>query len=158
MIRRVPLKDVQLAVRAAAAAGIALALAVLLELQHPIYAMIAAVIVTDLSPVETRKLGLRRLVATIAGALCGALLSAGLGPTPVSAALSILAAMLVSSLLHAQDGARVAGYICGLVVLYHGEEPWAYAFFRFVETILGIAIAVLSSAVPKLLRHREPAP
>lgn len=155
MIRRVPLKDMQLAVRAAAAAGISLALAGLLELEHPIYAMIAAVIVTDLSPVETRKLGLRRLVATIAGAFCGALLSAALGSGPVSAALSILAAMLVSSLLHAQDGARVAGYICALVVLYHGDEPWNYALFRSIETILGIVVAMLVSSVPKLLRERQ---
>jgi len=158
VIQRVPLKDFQLAVRAAAAAGIALALAEVLELQHPIYAMIAGVIVTDLSPVETRKLGLRRLVATIAGAFCGALLSAILGPGPLSAALSILAAMLVTSLLHAQDGARVAGYICGLVVLYHGDDPWTYAAFRSIETILGILVAMLVSAVPKLMRDREPAP
>jgi uncharacterized membrane protein YgaE (UPF0421/DUF939 family) len=155
---RIALKDVQLALRASAAAGLALAIAETLELQHPIYAMIAAVIATDLSPAESRKLALRRLAATAAGAFCGALLSASLGPGPLPAALSIFAAMLVSSLLHAQEGARVAGYICGLVVLYHGEEPWTYAYFRFVETILGIAIAVLISAVPKLLRHREPAP
>lgn len=158
MTPRLALKDLQLSVRAASGAGVALALAELLGLEHPLYAMIAAVIVTDLSPLETRRLGLRRLVATVAGASCGAPLAAILGPGPLAAALSILAAMLLSVLLRAQDGAKVAGYICGIVVLYHGDDPWRYALFRSIETILGILVAMLISAIPKLLHAREPAP
>jgi len=50
----------QLALRASVAAGVAIALAQLLGLSHPLYAFLAAVIVTDLAPSQSRKLALHR--------------------------------------------------------------------------------------------------
>lgn len=63
---------IQLAFRAAVAAGLSVALAQLRKFEQPIYALIAAVIVTDLPAFRTSKLGQWRLVATIVGAACGA--------------------------------------------------------------------------------------
>jgi len=152
---KIPVGGIQLALRAAVAAGLSLALAQLFRLEYPIYAMIAAVIVTDLSASQTRKLGLRRLVATVLGAACGAALGPLLLPGPWAVGLSILVAMVICILLRGQDVAKVVGYICGIVVLEHGANPWSYAFFRFIETVLGIGVAWLISLVPKLIRTDE---
>jgi uncharacterized membrane protein YgaE (UPF0421/DUF939 family) len=149
-------KAAQLAVRATAAAGLSLALAQLLTLEFPIYAFIAAVIVTDLSPDQTRRLGWRRLVATIVGATCGAALSGALPPGPWAIALGVLIAMLACSLVRMQEGAKVAGYICGIVMLSYGTEPWSYAFYRLIETMLGIGVAWAISLVPKLVPGDPP--
>ena len=53
------------------------------------------------------------------------------------------------------DGAKVAGYICGIVVVAHGTHPWSYAVLRFTETVLGIGVAWLISFVPKVIQIVE---
>lgn len=148
---------IQLAVRAAVGAAVSVGLANLLGLQYPMYAFLAAVIATDLSPNESRQLGLRRLIATVVGAACGATLSALLPSWPLAIGLGVLLAMLACQIIHAQDGARVAGYICGIVLLDHSASPWSYAFHRLLETALGVGVAWAISYVPKLIRLADAA-
>lgn len=150
------LSAIQLSLRAAVAAGASIGLAYLFKLQHPIYALLAAVIVTDLSPSRTSKLGLQRLAATVVGAACGATLRHILEPTAWAIALGILIAMLISLLSPAKEGAKVAGYVCGIVMLVYGDHPWSYAFFRLIETLLGVGVAWAISFVPKLVRVDDP--
>lgn len=155
MIDRAHLTGVQLALRASVAAALALALADLLHLQYPIYSFLAAVIVTDLSPQISRQLGLRRMISTIIGAIVGAALSETLPSGPLAVGASILVTMLICQILRVSEGARVAGYICGIIVLDASVEPWSYAFYRCIETILGVIVAWGISYVPKLIRLDE---
>jgi uncharacterized membrane protein YgaE (UPF0421/DUF939 family) len=75
-----------------------------------------------------------------------------LPPGPWTIALGVLIAMLVCSLIRMQEGAKVAGYICGIVMLADGAEPWSCAFYRLIETMLGIGVAWVISLVPGLIR------
>ncbi len=141
----------QLSIRSGLSAALAVASAEFLRLPHPLYAMIGAVIVTDLSPSQTRKLGLRRLVGSALGALVGAVASSFLPSAPWSIGLSVLVAMFLSHLLQLEGAAKVTGYVCGIVVLGHSGDPWSYSVYRLAETILGVGIAILVSMVPKLI-------
>ncbi len=154
MTRYEAIQGLQLAVRASLAAGVAIALAQLLQLEYPLYALVAAVIVTDFSPAETRRLGVLRLIATVIGAVCGGVLRTFLEPSAWAIGLGILLAMSVCQ-GPLRNSARVAGYISGIVMLEHGENTALYAFYRFVETALGIGVAWAISFVPRLI-HLEP--
>jgi uncharacterized membrane protein YgaE (UPF0421/DUF939 family) len=142
--------------RAAISAGLAVAIAELLGMHYPIYAMVGAVIVSDLSPTETRRLALRRLLGSMLGAVVGATFSYFLPPSAWAVGLSILVAMMLSALLHLQGAARIVGYVCAIIVLGHSDDPWFYGMHRMLETVLGVMVAMLVSLVPKLLRQDEP--
>jgi uncharacterized membrane protein YgaE (UPF0421/DUF939 family) len=149
------LKPLQLAVRAAAGATIAYAAARALNLDDPIIAFTIAVVVTDLEPAQTRMLGLRRLGATVVGAVTGVALSVALQPTILALGAGVLLAVLVSHLLRAREGAKVAGYICGLIVIDASAAPWRDALDRTLETALGVSVAWMISYVPKLIAIEE---
>ena len=146
----------QLSLRAALAAGFAIAIAQIFRLPFPLYAMIAAVIVTELQPSQTRKLGMQRLSGTILGATFGAMLSPLLQNAPWAIALSIMVAMLITNLLRLQYAAKMTGYVCAIVLLNHSDNSWSYALYRLIETALGIGVAVLVSYVPKLIPTDKP--
>ena len=146
--------NLQLSVRAGVAAALSVAIAQALHLQ-PLQALITSVLVVDLSPKTTRQQALPRLAGTILGGAMGAALSQVLPPTPISIGLGILAAMFFSHLLRLGGSARLAGFLCGIVLLNYTDAPWSYAFHRLVETALGISLAVLTSFVPKLIRIGE---
>ena len=137
------------------AASLSVSLAWLCRFEYPIYALIAAVIVTDPLPSQTRKLGVQRLAATVVGTACGATLRQVLQPSAWAIGFAILVAMLICHIVRVPDGAKVSGYICGIVMIAHGTHPWSYAFLRFTETGLGIGVAWLISFVPKLIRFDE---
>jgi uncharacterized membrane protein YgaE (UPF0421/DUF939 family) len=153
MRKLIQVSAVQLSIRAGIAAGLAAWIATRLALEHPLYAFIAAVIATDLSAAQSRKLGLRRIFATAIGGICGAALSQLLGPGSGAVGLAVFVAMVIGSLLGAGEGTRVAGFICGIVVLEHSVEPWLYGTQRFIETVLGVVIAWGVSYLPKLINR-----
>lgn len=77
----------------------------------------------------------------VAGTVLGAAFSGFLPSGPVSAGAGILVAMFLSHALNMPGAVKLAGYVCAIEILAHHEEPWSYALFRLLETLLGIAVA-----------------
>jgi uncharacterized membrane protein YgaE (UPF0421/DUF939 family) len=144
-----------LSLRAALGATISYALAKSLGLPHPVYALVAAIVVTDFYPSETRKLGLERLAATFIGALCGVLLWTIVEPKEWVIGVGIFMAMGICHVCNFGGGAKVAGFVSAVVLLSYGEHPWTHAGYRLAETVVGIGVAWLISLVPRLIQLNE---
>jgi uncharacterized membrane protein YgaE (UPF0421/DUF939 family) len=91
-------------------------------------------------------------VGTIVGSVLGGVLAAVLPHGGLTMAMGIFLAMFATHLLGLPEAARIAGYLCAIVLLEYTANPWFYAMWRFVETVLGIGVALLVSLVPKLIR------
>ena len=141
--------------RAAVAAAFAVAIARYFSFSYPIFAFIAAVLVTDLSAAESRRLGFVRMIATVVGASWGALLSPILPSGALAIGFSVLLAMTTCQVFAGAGGARVAAFICGIIILDNPSEPWLYALHRLEETALGVTVGWAISFVPKLFDFGE---
>jgi len=64
-------------------------------------------------------------------------------------------AMFISQLLQVRTGAKMAGYICAVVMLHYSSDPWTHALHRLLETVLGLIVAWTISYVPKLLHSEQ---
>jgi len=146
----------QLAFRAAVGAAVSLAIARALNLETPIFALIAAVIVTDRDAAETRRLAIRRVISTAIGALCGVALAQVLGSSSWEAAIAIFVAMTLSIAVTQLGDPKIAAYLCALIIINFSDNPFHYAFYRFVETVLGIIVAWAISLIPKMVHLEEP--
>ena len=145
----------QLAARAALGAGVSLAIARALNLETPVFALIAAVIVTDRDPAETRKLAIRRIISTAIGAVCGIALAQVLGQSSWEAIIAIFIAMMLSAAVTQLGDPKIAAYLCALIIINYSDQPLHYALYRFIETVLGISVAWAISLVPKLVEIEE---
>jgi uncharacterized membrane protein YgaE (UPF0421/DUF939 family) len=141
----------QLSVRTGISTALAFGLATFFQLPYPLYALISALLVTDLSPSRTRQLAFCNLAGSVLGAVVGAVCISLLPSASWSIGLGIFIALFLSHLLHVQDAAKITALVCIIVMLYHGDRPWLFSLYRLMETMLGIGIAVLASFVPKVL-------
>ena len=145
----------QLALRAAVGAALSLSIARWIGFDTPIFALIAAVIVTDRDPAETRRLAIRRVISTAIGALCGVALAQFLGSSGWEAGLAIFVSIVASVAVTKLGDPKLAAYLSALIVINYGNDPVHYALARFLETVLGIFVAWTISLVPKLIELEE---
>jgi uncharacterized membrane protein YgaE (UPF0421/DUF939 family) len=156
-VRPATITALQSSIRCATAAGLAVAIARMFEVTSPINALMSAVIVTDLSPATTRRLAGQRLAGTAVGAVVGAMFTYAQPQGPVIVGVGILVAMLAAYALRLPEVAKLAGFVSGIVLMPQNDaNAWPYVMYRVAETLIGIAMGVLVSMVPKLMRLKLP--
>jgi uncharacterized membrane protein YccC len=135
----------KMALKIAVAATISFVIAQALRAEYSFYAVIAAIIVMGSTAGSTLNLGLQRIIGTIIGAITGAIFSVVLGNTFWSLGINVFLAIFLSSVWKLNEAAKLAGYVSAIVILNQSQHPWLYAWNRLLETILGIAVALVVS-------------
>ncbi|AFY31867.1 aromatic acid exporter family protein [Calothrix sp. PCC 7507] len=133
----------KMALKTAIASAISFAIAQALRSEYPFYAVIAAIIVMASTHGSTLKLGMQRLIGTAIGAISGAIFVITLGSNVWSLGVCVSITIFLTSYWQFNEAAKLAGYVSAIVILAHNQSPWLYAWGRFLETLLGIGVALL---------------
>ncbi|MGH1394123.1 MAG: FUSC family protein [Trichormus sp.] len=133
----------KMAMKMAIAATISFVIAERLQSHYPFYAVIAAIIVMSSTHGSTFKLGIARLIGTAIGAITGAVFVTTLGSNFWSLGICVFLTIFLASHDKFQEATKLAGYVSAIVILSYGQLPWLYAWHRFLETLLGIGVALL---------------
>ncbi|MBO3457855.1 FUSC family protein [Aetokthonos hydrillicola Thurmond2011] len=131
------------AIKMGMAATLAAVIAQKLHLRYPIYAMIAPIIIMGTTRGSTWSAGISRIKGTIIGIITGAIFETIFGSNPLSILAASTLVIFLCRYWELGEAYRLAGYVTAIVVLEHSDQPWLYAWGRFLETALGIGVALL---------------
>lgn len=132
-----------MAIKIAVASAISLVLAQWLRWDYPFYAVIAAIIVMSSTHGSTLTLGIQRIIGTVIGTVSGAIIAAILGSNFWSLGICVFLSIFLTSYWKFTEAAKIAGYVSAIVILSHNQSPWLYTWGRYLETLLGIGVALL---------------
>lgn len=145
--------------RTALVATVSLLVARAFGLPEAYWAAITALVVTQSTLGAAMTVSRQRFIGTALGAGLGALLRPHLGPGAVVFGGCVFGIGLICAILHLDRAAyRFAGITLAIVMLVAraGPAAWVIAIHRFIEVSLGIAVALVLTALwPE---QEQPAP
>jgi uncharacterized membrane protein YgaE (UPF0421/DUF939 family) len=132
--------------RTAAATLASLLLARALKLPEYYWAPISTIIIMQ-SSIQPFQGAWQRFVGTALGAALGAVTATYLGRTAVIYAIGIFTCGILASVSRSWSAYRVAAITFSIVVLISRGPAWVFAWHRFLEVSLGIAVALVALLV-----------
>jgi len=147
--------QLRLAVKAGAAASLALFFGVGFSqvMDRPDYlvgglwTVLTAIVVVQAYLGGTYLAAVVRFLGTLVGAIMGGLCTSLLGANAVSLGVSVFFTIIICSLLGLKESVRIASMTVAVVMVLWGlrplTSPWLFGFYRFLDSCLGILVAVV---------------
>jgi uncharacterized membrane protein YgaE (UPF0421/DUF939 family) len=132
--------------RTAVATLVSLLLARALKLPEYYWAPISTVVIMQ-STIHPLQGAWQRFVGTALGAALGAVIATFVGHSTIIYAIGIFACGIFAALFRAWSAYRVAAITFSIVVLISRGPAWVFAWHRFLEVSLGIAVALVALQV-----------
>lgn len=109
------------------------------------YAVIAVVVAMQPTFGKGMVAGSQRVIVTGIGAIYAVLLINTLGGTPFTLALGIFLIILTCTYLGFSQGYVTGCILLSLAIMAHSGQPNAYIWGRFLETLIGVIVALVLS-------------
>ena len=132
--------------RTAVATLVSLLLARALKFPEYYWAPISTIVIMQ-SSIQPLQGAWQRFVGTALGAVLGATIATYAGRTAVIYAIGIFACGILAAVSRAWNAYRVAAITFSIVVLISRGPAWMFAWHRFLEVSLGIAVALVTLLV-----------
>lgn len=93
------------------------------------------------------RLGLARILGVFVGAIVSSLVTSWWGADPWNLGISCFITLIVCCLLNIRDSVNIACMAAATVIILSGIDksvtPWAFGFYRFTDSVIGIFIGLL---------------
>jgi uncharacterized membrane protein YgaE (UPF0421/DUF939 family) len=133
--------------RTAVAAVVSMMLARVLKLPEFYWAPISTIVIVQ-STIAPKTLSWQRFVGTALGAVIGAALATFFPSNALVYGLGVLLCGMLAWLMHLGGAYRFAAITLSIVLLIpHVSKAWIVGWHRFLEVSLGIAVALVVTAV-----------
>ncbi len=145
----------KIAIKTGLSAGLGLFLGLALSqfLQRPdtiisgMWSALAAIVVQQAHLGSTYKSAWLRFLGVMIGCFMGGFFTWLLGSNPISLCLSIIITIVVCSIFGLKESVRISCLSVAVVMILWGlrptTSPWLFSFFRFLDSCLGVAAAVV---------------
>lgn len=156
-LKRVVLPVVAHSARTAVAAVVSLLVARLFRLPEAYWAPITTLVITQSSLGAALSVSWQRFLGTALGAVVGATVASHFGPNVLVFGTGVFVLGLLSALIRSDRSAyRFGGVTLAIVLLVpRAGPPWQIALHRCAEVFIGIAVALVLTAI---WPETEPAP
>lgn len=112
-----------------------------------LWCTVAAIVVLQTRLGGTYKAAWLRFLGVIIGSFFGGLCTTFLGSNPLSLGVSVFFTIILCTLFNFKESLRIACLsVCVVMVLWGLSptiSPWTFAFFRIIDSILGILVGVI---------------
>lgn len=145
----------RIAVKAAVAATLSLVLGVLFghlfdrpdTLVSGLWTVLSSIVVVNAYLGGTYIAAVIRFLGTLVGAVVAGLCITTMGSSAPVVGLGVFLTVVICSLLRLKESVRIASITTALIMILSASQPtlspWLFGFFRFVDSTMGIIIAVI---------------
>lgn len=92
-----------------------------------------------------------RFLGVLIGSIAGAIFIGLIGSGPFSLGISIFFTIVLCALLNIKESFRIAGLSTAIIIIMGGLHPvinpWLFGFYRFIDSCIGILVAVIVAHV-----------
>lgn len=124
-------------------------------IEHPstfvsgLWCVMASIVVMQSRLGGTYKAVWSRFLGILVGSVAGGLFITTMGEGAISICIGVFFTVALCSLLNLADSIRIAGLSTALIIVSAmarpGVDPWDFAFFRFIDSCIGLVVALCVS-------------
>lgn len=112
-----------------------------------LWCVMASIVVMQANLGGTYKAAWVRFLGVLIGSIAGAIFIDVIGSGPMSLGVSVFLTIVLCSLLNIKDSFRIAALSAALIIIWGGLKtdlnPWLFSFYRFLDSLIGILIALV---------------
>ncbi len=116
-----------------------------------LWCVLTAIVVIKANLGSTNEAAMFRFLGILIGSVLGGMFAFYFGGSPLALGLGVFLTSLACLLLNIQDSIKIASLSVAIVMtlhtLYPEHNPWLFSLFRFIDSVVGILVAMFVSYI-----------